>query len=342
MDMKKQTIFPGFPPAVPAAVALLLAVLLAAAACGGPGAAGESGGAGQAQDTADGLAAGDTAIPGQIPGAPSGGQPETASGDVAGALEAPRVTISGDGIEGEMTFTLAEMLALPDAAFEHVYSTINNWPAARFYAGRGIKVAAILDAAGVLDTANLITFRSFDSYETALTRRQLLGDAQYYFPFVAEGSGGGALIVEPILAYEFKEGSDDLTKAAPENLCLIFGQRNPFEHTNPAFVENISEIVVSAAAPERWREAGIFPASGRIPVGDSIKLQHPEFGLVKMFYTLDGSEPTELSAMYNPSTYRPELNKPIVFTGSAVLKVLVTGYGREDSPVAVYEIVTED
>lgn len=248
------------------------------------------------------------------------------------------ITVSGDGIDGEVTFTLSELATMPDAVYEHVYSTINNWPAVKCYAARGIRVSTLLEAAGVLDTASVITFRSYDSYEITLTRRQLLLDGQFFFPSVAEGSNEGAERVQPIIAYEFKEGSDDMAKTVPDEFCLIIGQRNCLEHTNPAFVENLKEIVVSSAQPEKWQAAGIFPTSGCIPVGESIKLQHPDFGLVKMFYTLDGSEPTELSVMYNPSTYQPELNKPIVFNESAVLKVLVTGFGREDSDVSAFEI----
>jgi len=248
------------------------------------------------------------------------------------------IIVSGDGIDGGMAFTLTDLRTLPDAEFEHIYSTVNNWPAAKFYAARGIRVDAILEAAGLMDTASIITFRSHDSYEIALTRKQIFEDAQYYFPGMAEENAEGAEKVYPILAYEFKEGSDDMAKAAPEEFCLIIGQRNHLEHTNPAFVENIKEIIVSASPSEKWRQASVFPASGRIPAGESIKLQHPEFGLVKLFYTLDGSDPTEFSTMYNPSTYQPELNKPIVFNESATLKVLVTGYGREDSDIAVFEI----
>ena len=267
-----------------------------------------------------------------------GAQTTAAPASVPDASAEQRVTVSGDGIDGETVFTLTELETIPDAVYEHIYSTINNWPAARVYAARGIRVAAILSAAGVLDTAESVTFRSYDSYEVTLTRKQLLTDPQYYFPELAEGNDEGAEQVAPILAFEFKEGAADMDKAVPEEFCLIIGQHNYMEHTNPAFVENIGEIIVSAAPPGKWPQAGIFPASGRIPAGESIKLQHPDFGLVKMFYTLDGSEPTELSAMYNPSTYQPELNKPITFAENAVLKVLTTGFGREDSDVAVFEI----
>jgi hypothetical protein len=57
--------------------------------------------------------------------------------------------------------------------------------------------------------------------------------------------------------------------------------------------------------------ATTFPTEGRIAAGESVKLQHKFSGLVKLHYTLDGTDPTELSPMYNPSTYQPELNLPI-------------------------------
>lgn len=55
-----------------------------------------------------------------------------------------------------------------------------------------------------------------------------------------------------------------------------------------------------------------FSSGRKYYSGDKAKLQHKEIGKVKMYYTLDGSIPTEESALYNPSTYQPELNKPIV------------------------------
>ena len=127
----------------------------------------------------------------------------------------------------------------------------------------------------------------------------------------------------------------------PEDFTLIIGQRNHKEQTNLTFVRDLKEIVVSDQPPGQWAAATIFPASGIIPAGESIKLQHPQSGHVKMFYTLDGSEPTELSALYNPSTFQPHLNEPIVFMENSTLKVLVTGFGKEASEIAVFEIIVQ-
>ena len=117
---------------------------------------------------------------------------------------------------------------------------------------------------------------------------------------------------------------------------LIIGQRNPFEHTNPAFVEGVAEIVVDGDACDAWAAATTFPLPGAIAAGETVKLQHPDYGLVKLFYTLDGSDPTMLSAMYNPSVYQPELNVPIPIEGPTVIKVIAVGYGKNDSEVAEF------
>ena len=55
------------------------------------------------------------------------------------------------------------------------------------------------------------------------------------------------------------------------------------------------------------------PAPGKVKPGTEVVLSHPEEDLVKIYYTLDGSEPDRQSLIYNPSTsyFRPELNKPI-------------------------------
>ena len=213
--------------------------------------------------------------------------------------------------EAELTRTLPNLDTLPaeqTAPLAHIYSTINNWPAPRFYAAEGYSAAAILQAAGLFDTAQTIIFRAADGYEVSFTREQLLSP-QYYYPQVgvsAEGAGP----VWPIIAYRWREGTEDLSDIYENKPSLIIGQRHPFEHSNPAFVVGITEILVDDAPCEAWPAATTFPLPGPIASGETVKLQHPSYGLVKLHYTLDGSEPTVLSPMYNPSTYQPELNRP--------------------------------
>ncbi len=268
-----------------------------------------------------------------------------ASGTVVDSTKGPRlseeqkkltVTVSVPGLAAGKVYTYGELASLPDSGFEHVYSTVNNWPTARFYAARGITVRSILKAAGVLETARVITFRSADSYEVSLTIEQLLKTPRYYYPQVREGTSDGASEVEPIIAYEYKEGSTDMSATAMNRPCLIFGQSNPVEHTNPAFVVNVAEIVVSDEEAETWDPATTFPAAGKIAPGELVKLQHKNYGLVRLHYTLDGTDPTPLSPLYNVSTYQPELNVPIPINRDTLIKILVTGYGKKDSAISSF------
>ena len=250
----------------------------------------------------------------------------------------PRVTVIGAAGGEIWSFseeTIRGLSADQVDAFVHVYSTINNWPAVRFYAAEGYKVETLLAEAGVLETVQTVTFRAEDGYEVSLTREQLLSK-QYFYPHAGE-DGEGAEQVYPIIAFRWKEGTEDVGAIRDDKPLLIFGQRDYSEHTNPAFVVGVSEIIVNTEPCERWPAASAFPLPGPIAKGETVKLQHPNYGLVKLHYTLDGSDPTMRSPLYNISTYQPELNKPILINESTVIKVLATGYGRDDSEIAVLE-----
>ena len=262
-------------------------------------------------------------------GTPPAVQPEQLSGEQA-------VVFSGDGLAQESRMLLSEMLELPDARYEHVYSTINNWPTEKVYAARGVRMSVLLREAGLLDEAKLITVKGLNDFSWSFTREELLETPRFYYPGVVTGDAAGAEPAEPILAYQYREDSFDLNDAQDGPLCLIVPQANIREQTNIAFVKGVKEIIVSAEDPGKWPLATVFPEEGNIAPGETIKLQHQDLGKVKMYYTLDGSDPDENSALYNPSTYQPELNKPIAPEGDVVIKVLVKGFGKHDSDIAEY------
>lgn len=263
------------------------------------------------------------------------GGPTQQEKDISSAGEKV-VVVTGNGVMKETRLTLAELLELPDARFEHVYSTINNWPAAKKYAARGVKLAVALQAAGIKDEVKCITVKGKDDFEWAFTREQLLDTPRYYFPEVLSGDPAGAEPVEPVIACEYMENSDNLSEARAGDLCLIMPQANVKEQTNHTFVKGVREILVVVEDPGKWPKATIFPPTGQITRGDTVKLQHKEIGKVKMYYTLDGSTPTEKSTLYNPSTYQPELNKPIMIDRDTTIKVLVQGFGKYDSDIAEF------
>ena len=249
-----------------------------------------------------------------------------------------RIRVLDSSGEELWSFTEAELQMLPperSGVFSHIYSSINNWPSVRYYAAAGYSVLSILDQAGALESFQTITFRAEDGYETVFTRDQLLSD-HYYYPKAGESAEGHETVF-PIIAYRWREGTTDMNDIREDKPSLIIGQRTPNEHTNPAFVIGVAGIIVSETPCEKWEPASTFPLPGPIAEGETVKLQHAFYGLVKMHYTLDGSDPTTLSQMYNTSTYQPELNVPIPITEPTVIKVLVTGYGKNDSDIAVFE-----
>ncbi|MDD3652575.1 MAG: FN3 associated domain-containing protein [Desulfotomaculaceae bacterium] len=251
------------------------------------------------------------------------------------------VLVTGNGVRQEIRMNLEEMLQLPGARFEHVYSTVNNWPTRKKYAVKGVKLATVLQAAGIKDEAQCITVKGKDDFEWSFTREQLLDTPRFYYPEVISGDPSGAEPVEPVIAYEYMENSDDLSEARADDLCLIVPQAYVHEQTNHTFVKGVREIMVTVEDPGKWAPATVFPQAGKITRGDTVKLQHQEIGKVKMYYTLDGSTPSENSTLYNPSTYQPELNKPIRIDGGTTIKVFVQGFGKYDSDIAEFRYQIE-
>lgn len=268
----------------------------------------------------------------------------------AGEHDDWRISVVGPNGEEAWSFTEKELveafareatkqLGTP-GEFTHTYSAVNNWPTVRYYVANGYSVASILSAAGLNDVAQKIAFRGHDGYEISVTREQLMAP-QFYYPRAYE-SEEGAERVYPIIAYRWRDGTRDLSAIRDDNPCFILGQRNTFEHTNPAFVQNVSAILVSAEQSAAWSPASTFPLPGPIASGEKVKLQHPDFGLVKLHYSLDGSDPDMHSPMYNPSTYQPELNAHISITEPTVIKVVVCGFGRPDSEIATFEFLPQE
>lgn len=248
-----------------------------------------------------------------------------------------RLIITGNGVSQEVFLSLDEMLRLTDATYEHVYSIINNWPSKKMYAARGIRVDVLLGAAGIKRDARCITFTGEDGYQCSFTREQMLETQRYYYPGLLNGDASGAEPVKTIIAYEYKEDSDQLSDARPDSLCLIVPQADVNEQTNHVFVKGISRITVSMEDPGKWEKPGIFPTASKVAAGDTVKLQHKDIGKVKIYYTTDGSTPNENSKLYNPSTYQPELNKAITIDKNMTIKAFARGFGKHDSDISEFD-----
>ncbi|MBO4830891.1 MAG: chitobiase/beta-hexosaminidase C-terminal domain-containing protein [Oscillospiraceae bacterium] len=243
------------------------------------------------------------------------------------------VKVTGDVPGGETEIDL-ELLAAEDPGntFSGRYSAINNWPSKKFCSASGVRMEAVLGKAGVLDGFRQITVYSTDGYYMSFTREQVLCE-RYYFPELENDSESGALEAPMMIALAYTSRGAE-AEPEPVSAQLVLGQEDVFEHNTPAFVEDIAEIAVSNEDPGKWEPAGSFPSPGAIAAGESVKLQHTYSGLAKMYYTTDGTDPTPYSTMYNPSTYQPEVNVPITVTEDVTIRVLVRGYGKNDSDIS--------
>jgi len=235
------------------------------------------------------------------------------------------LTVEGMGVS--KTLTASDLNTLKQ--YQALYTAVNNWPSKKQYAAAGVSINSILSSLKV--SPKTISFVSRDGYKVALTADQLT-QTRYTF------AGGTRTPVEPILAYQYATDATSLSALKPQKtLTLLFGQLTATEATNPAFVEDVTKIILSDQV-ETWPAPEIFPSAAIVSAGGTVKLTHPAEGLVKIYYTLDGTEPTLDSKLYNPSTYQPELNKPIPVTQDTTIKAIAYGYGKQTSTVATFSV----
>lgn len=259
---------------------------------------------------------------------------EAAAGGAPEADDAVVLTIEGDALAAPATYTLAELQALSEGYLEQTFSTRNNWPTTGFCAGRGVSVSYLLRAAGVAEGAQSFRISSQDGYYAAFTASQLLG-AQYCYPNIQSGSASGAYLVEPMLAWAYTEDSGDPVAAKTlDGLRLLVGQSGLHCVNTAASVQDAATITVSLAAGGQWDAPSFRMADGLL------YLEHALMDQVKIYYTTDGSDPDESSAVYNPSTsyFQPELNKPLSLPPGMTVRAYAVGFGRADSAVAEFTV----
>ncbi len=276
---------------------------------------------------------------------------------VAIAEPSNSLEITGDGVTKPVTFTLAELQAMDQ--HQQVYSAINTWPTKKWYVGKGVKLTHLLDLAGMKEDSKLIKFTSNDGYAVTLTVKELLKDKRYYFPHFNENSSGGdgdgtipgssagKQLIEPIIALESVEGSNNAKYLNDLNtLLLMMGQRSVTEQNGNAFVKYLTKIEVLTAEPQKWDSPQANPDSGEVPVGTMVALSNLHMDDDKVYYTTDGSAPTVDSSMYNWIAKRwwsaradvlGVYNHPVgPINQKTTIKAITIGPGKLDSDVVTF------
>ena len=239
-------------------------------------------------------------------------------------------------MDAETTWTLDELQALQGGYREYVYSATNNWPTFKFAEAHGISLPYLLRQAGIRSNASSFKLISLDGYNASLTYNQVFGNLYSYTNHSAAGSSG-AVNVEPVIAWAW----GDPGKVRPENIRSYIGQSGPWEVNTASFVEDLCRIEVSTVSSGAWAAPGASVADGStVPSGTGFEFTHDYMDKVRIYYTLDGSEPDLWSRVYNPSTsyFQPHLIVPLILTETVTIKAFAAGLGRERSPVATFII----
>lgn len=252
------------------------------------------------------------------------------------------LTITGNGVEHQTRFSLTELKDMEEARVEECYSVVNNWPAKKFAVARGVKIPYLLEKAGIKNDAQTVVIWAADGYNAAFTRDQLEGK-RFSFPGLLDDSKEGAKEVPAILAWEHREGTNDISKTSSGKLGLFLGQKGLNDVVAPVWVKDVATLEVLTASPGQWDMVKAQPVPGKVKPGTKVVLNHPEQDLVKIYYTLDGSTPSENSCVYNPSTtyFQPDLTQPIEINESVTIKTIAVGFGKDKSPVATFTYAVE-
>lgn len=248
------------------------------------------------------------------------------------------LSITGDGVMNPRYFSLNDIKSLEtlfsnDRGYvEQIFSVVNNWPTKKFQVAKGANLNLLLEMAELKPNAASFRVEALDGYFVELTKDQLLGK-RYCYPDLLKGSTKGAKEVKPVVAWAYETGTKDISKAQNSDLRLIIGQEGIFDVNTAPSVQKISAIKVSTKAPDKWSPPSVELESG------TLVFDHDTMDQVKLHYTLDGSDPTYNSPVYNPSTsyFQPTMNQPIEVAGKGTVKVKAIGYGKESSEVIRFD-----
>lgn len=262
--------------------------------------------------------------------------------DTSAKLKSGTITITGDGVGKTISLTLDELKAIDSQVVSCAYSSVNNWPISKFIVAKGIPINYLLQKADIKDTAQTIVITGADGYSAFFVREQL-EEKRYSYPRLLEGLKDGYVEVPALVAWEHREGTNDITQAISGKLGLFLGQKGLNDVTTAAFVKDVVAIEVLTTPPNQWAEVEAKPASGKVKIGTEVFLNHPEQDYTKIYYTIDGTTPDENSFVYNISTsyYQPQLIKPIIIDKTMTIKAIAIGIGKKDSKVMTFTYEVE-
>jgi len=244
--------------------------------------------------------------------------------------DAKILKVSGAGIAHPASLSLSQLKAIQGTPLKETFSARNSWPTAKSFTAEGVSLSLLLKTLGIKANAGVITITGHDGFLAHFTPDQLLSPQQTYPQLAADWSPAGTTPVEALLAWSWSEAGS----AQPTTKLRNFvGQASPTEVNLTPSVQDVASITVAAGPLKQWEAPQYDVAKGGAT--STVTLYHAEMDAVQIYYTLDGSEPTQSSKLYNPSTsyYQPKLIVPITAPAGSALKLKVFGYGQTPSEV---------
>ena len=257
--------------------------------------------------------------------------------DLTEPEEAPEETvliIYGDGVKEQTNWSLDDLKALTDGYRELIYSTTNNWPTYSFMEGNGVSIRYLLEQAGILDSAKTLVFSASDGYRVNITLEQIY-ETRFAYEVHSAGNSSNPTEIEPIISWKWGSKGD----IYEEEIRPIFGQRGPCDVNTSSSVKSLNRIEVITWDAGVWDKPDASIKSGStVTKGTELELTHPFFDNTGIYYTIDGSEPSYDSLLYNKSTtyFQPELIVPIIIEEDITIKAFAGALGKGDSEIVTF------
>ena len=144
--------------------------------------------------------------------------------------------IEGTGIKEPVALTLDELKAITDAYYEDDYFSLNSYGTKEYFFFKGIKLSAVLEYAGIKESAAALKFIASDGYEFEMTVEQALKE-----DYIDEQNPDKRY---PVIIAWHENGKDyDASEGAP--FRLVIGQKEPGDVNKPQWVQNIAKITVN-------------------------------------------------------------------------------------------------
>ena len=242
------------------------------------------------------------------------------------------LTITGEGVEREVSFTLDQLKTMAGSVSQNAYSAWNTWPAKSVYYARGVELEKLLERAGLKSDATTINVSEAapkgggTGYNMTFLLDDLLTTRYTY--------EGGKAAVPAILAFKLSDKSFDAMDDT--DLRLVYGQLAEYEQTSQGFVKAVSVITVTREPARKLAKPEV--SAEKLPDGRYSVTMTSDNINAKIYYTVDGSEPSVGGKMYNISApnWQPQLNAPITVNGDTRIKAITVAYGYADSDVVSF------